>query len=193
MSGWIPIARNSFTLCCVGLVFSSCAAAIQGTSVTCTNAVLSRPISCRNCRMASRNGSDSMSPTVPPISTITTSTSAATLRAAALISLVTCGNHLHRFAQIIAAPLAMDDLLVDPAGGEIIALRQLGVREALVVAQIEIGLGAIVGDENFAVLERAHGARIDVQVRIELLQRHPQPAAFEQTPDGRRRNAFSER
>ncbi len=102
-------------------------------------------------------------------------------------------NHLHRFAQIIAAPLAMDDLLVDAAGGEIIALRQLGVREALVVAQIEIGLGAIVGDENFAVLKRAHGTRIHVQIRIELLQRHAQSAAFEQTPDGRRRNAFSER
>ena len=31
------MARSSFTLCWVGLVFSSCAAAIQGTSVTCTN------------------------------------------------------------------------------------------------------------------------------------------------------------
>ena len=102
-------------------------------------------------------------------------------------------NHLHRLAEIIAAPLAMDDLLVDSARGEIVALRELGVREALVVAQIEIGLGAVVGDEDFAVLERAHGAGIDVQVRIELLQRHAQPAAFEQTTDGRRRNAFSER
>ena len=45
------------------------------------------------------------------------------------------------------------------------------MREALVVAEVEIGLRAIVGDENFAVLERAHGARIDVQIRIELLQR----------------------
>ena len=32
---------SSFTLCCVGLVFSSRAAAIHGTSVTCTNSVLS--------------------------------------------------------------------------------------------------------------------------------------------------------
>ena len=32
----MPIARSSLTLCCVGLVFSSCAAAIHGTSVTCT-------------------------------------------------------------------------------------------------------------------------------------------------------------
>ena len=87
----MPSARSSFTLCCVGLVFSSCAAAIHGTSVTCTKMQLSLPFSCRICRIASRNGSDSMSPTVPPISTITTSTSSETLRTADLISLVTCG------------------------------------------------------------------------------------------------------
>ena len=37
------MARSSFTLCCVGLVFSSCAAAIHGTSVTWTKMQLSRP------------------------------------------------------------------------------------------------------------------------------------------------------
>ena len=43
--------------------------------------------------MASRNGSDSMSPTVPPISTMTTSALelAAACRMRALISSVTCG------------------------------------------------------------------------------------------------------
>ena len=34
MSGWIPIESSSFTECCVGLVLSSWAAAIQGTRVT---------------------------------------------------------------------------------------------------------------------------------------------------------------
>ncbi len=58
-------------------------------------------------------GSDSMSPTVPPISTIATSTSCATFFIAALISLVTWGIHLHRFAEIIAAPLLGDNLLVE--------------------------------------------------------------------------------
>ena len=49
------------------------------------------------------------------------------------------GNHLHGLAEVIAAALAGDDLLVDAAGGEVVALRELGVREALVVAEIEIG------------------------------------------------------
>ena len=104
------MARNSFTLCCVGLVFSSCAAAIHGTSVTWTNSVFSRPSSWRNWRIASRNGSDSISPTVPPISTITTSMadpSAAveTLFHSALDLIRDVRNHLHRLAQVIATAL----------------------------------------------------------------------------------------
>ena len=75
----------------------------------------------------------------------------------------------------------------------LLALRELGVREALVVTEVEIGLGAVVGDEDLAVLERAHGSRVDVEVRIEFLQRHPQPAAFQQTADGCRRDAFTKR
>ena len=64
---------------------------MKGTSVRWMKNALSRPISWRNCRMASRNGSDSMSPTVPPISVITTSCSADSLRMADLISSVMWG------------------------------------------------------------------------------------------------------
>ena len=53
-----------------------------------------RPASTGNCRIASRNGSDSMSPTVPPISVITTSTSwlSAISVIRFLISSVMCGT-----------------------------------------------------------------------------------------------------
>ncbi len=191
------MARSSFTLCWVGLVLSSCAAAIQGTSVTCTNSVFSRPSSCRSWRIASRNGSDSISPTVPPISQITTSAGDCSdgARHAAHGGLDLIGhvrNHLHGFSQVIAAPLARNDLLVDAPAGEVIGLRQRRVREALVVAQVEIGFGAIVGDEHLAVLERAHGAGIDVQVGIEFLQRDFEAAALEKTAEARRRDPFTQ-
>ena len=54
---------------------------------------LSRPTWLRNWRIASRNGRLSMSPTVPPISVMTTSTSSdcATRWMRRLISSVTCG------------------------------------------------------------------------------------------------------
>ena len=87
----MPISRISFTECCVGLVFSSPAVAMYGTSVTCTLIAFCGPTSTLSWRMASRNGSDSMSPTVPPISTIATSTPSAASRTRALISSVMCG------------------------------------------------------------------------------------------------------
>ncbi len=91
MSGWIPISMSSRTECCVGFVFISCVAAMNGTSVRWMKIALSRPTSWRNWRIASRNGSDSMSPTVPPISEMTTSWSGASRRTCALISSVMCG------------------------------------------------------------------------------------------------------
>ena len=87
----MPISRSFMTECCVGLVFSSPAAPMYGTSVTWTEMALVAPTSRRSCRMASRNGSDSMSPTVPPTSTISTSWPFAQSRMRALISSVTCG------------------------------------------------------------------------------------------------------
>jgi hypothetical protein len=48
--------------------------------------------------------------------------------------------------------------------------------EALVVPEVEVGLGAVVGDEHLAVLERAHRARVDVDVRVELDERDPEAA-----------------
>ncbi len=78
-------------------------------------------------------------------------------------------NHLHGFAEVIAAALARNDLFVDAAAGEIVGLAERRVGEAFVVAQVEIGLRAVVGDEDFAVLEGAHGAGVDVEIRIELL------------------------
>ena len=91
MSGWMPISRISFTECCVGLVLSSPAAPIHGTRVTCTLTALPGPSSSFSCRTASRKGSDSMSPTVPPISTIATSAPSVASRTRALISSVMCG------------------------------------------------------------------------------------------------------
>ena len=91
-SGWMPMDRRAATECWVGLVFSSPLGAMYGTSDTCRKNTLSRPTSWRTWRAASMNGSDSMSPTVPPISVMMTSTSGpAWARIRDLISSVMCG------------------------------------------------------------------------------------------------------
>jgi GTP cyclohydrolase II len=58
--------------------------------------------------------------------------------------------------------------LVDLARREVVALAHPHVGEALVVTEVEVGLGAVVGHEHLAVLERRHRAGIDVDVRVEL-------------------------
>ena len=81
-------------------------------------------------------------------------------------------DHLHRPAEVVPAPLFHDDGVVDLAGGEVVPPRHAGRDVAFVVPQIEVGLGAVVGHEDLAVLERAHRAGIDVDVGVHLDERH---------------------
>jgi hypothetical protein len=85
-SGWMPISRISLTECCVGFVLSSPAVGMNGTRVTWIESAFCQPASILSWRMASRNGSDSMSPAVPPISMMATSTPSAASRTRDLIS-----------------------------------------------------------------------------------------------------------
>jgi len=55
------------------------------------------------------------------------------------------------------------------------------VREALVVAKVEIRFRTIFSDEDFAVLKRTHSAGIDVEIRIALLKGDFETATFEET------------
>ena len=72
-SGDRPNPLNSLTPCCVGFVFCSPTTPRHGTSETCTRQKFSRFTWNWNCRRASKNTADSMSPTVPPTSTKQTS------------------------------------------------------------------------------------------------------------------------
>ena len=76
--------------------------------------------------MASRNGSDSISPTVPPISTITTSTSVGDFSDRGLDLIGDVRNHLHGLAEIIAAALFGENRFVDAAGGPVVVAGKLG-------------------------------------------------------------------
>ena len=58
---------------------------------------------------------------------------------------------------------------------------------------VEVGLGAVVGHEDLAVLERVHRARIHVEVRIELLHHHPETACREQVAETRCGESLAQR
>ncbi len=78
------------------------------------------------------------------------------------------GDDLHGLAQVVAPALFLQHRLVNLAGGEVVGLLHARFDETLIVAQIKVGFGAVVGDEHLAVLEGRHGARIHVDVRVEL-------------------------
>jgi hypothetical protein len=102
-------------------------------------------------------------------------------------------DDLYGRAQVVTAALLGDHTLVDATGREIAVARGHGAHEALVMAEVQVGLGAVGGDEHFAVLERAHGAWIDVDVRIQLHHADPEAARFENGAQRGCRDAFPER
>ena len=61
------------------------------------------------------------------------------------------------------------------------------------MSQVEVGLGAVVGDEHLAVLERAHGPGVDVEIGVELLDDHLETPALEQAPERSGRDALAQR
>src|SRR4029077_20551957 len=91
------------------------------------------------------------------------------------------GDDLGGLAEENAAALFGENGFVDAAGGPVIVSGKLGVGEALVVAEVKIGLRGVFGDKDFAVLKGAHGTGIDVQVRIAFLQGDFETATFEET------------
>ena len=103
------------------------------------------------------------------------------------------GNDLNRTAQVIAPALLRNDGLVNFTSGHIGTLGQVDVNKAFIMAQIQVRLRAVVRHEHFAVLVRAHGSRINIDIGIELLHRNLIAPALQQTPQGSCRNAFPQR
>jgi hypothetical protein len=102
-------------------------------------------------------------------------------------------NDLHRRAQIITAPLALDDGLVDAALRDIVGLTAGDAGEALIMAQVEIGLRAVVRHIDFAMLIGRHRARINVQIGIELAGADLVAACLQQRAERCCHEAFTKR
>ena len=60
------------------------------------------------------------------------------------------------------------------------------------MTEVEVGLVTVLGDEDLAVLKRAHGARVDVEVRIGLLHGHLVATRLEKATERSRSNALTQ-
>ncbi len=101
-------------------------------------------------------------------------------------------DHLDGAPEEVAPALLLDHRAVDAPGRRVGALREALVDEALVVAEVEVGLAPVLGDEDLAVLARVHGARVDVDVGVELAHRDPQAPALEEPAEGGGGEALAE-
>jgi len=61
------------------------------------------------------------------------------------------------------------------------------------MAEVKVALGAVLGHEHLAVLVGRHGARVDVDVGVELLQLNIEAAGDKQAADRCRRNPLTKR
>ena len=102
------------------------------------------------------------------------------------------GNDLDGRAEIVAAAFLGEDLLVDAAGGDVVLARRRPAGEAFVVTEVEVGLGAVVGDEHLAVLIRRHRPGVDVKIGVELAQPHLVAARLQQRAECRRCETLAE-
>jgi len=60
------------------------------------------------------------------------------------------------------------------------------------LAQVQVRLRAVIGDEHLAVLKGAHGAGVHIEIGVELLVFHPEAPLLQQPPQGRRADALSQ-
>ena len=88
------------------------------------------------------------------------------------------GDDLNGPTQIVSAALSSDDFGIDATRGEIVVLGHAGIGKTLVVTQVQICLGAVGGDEDLTMLNRAHGAWIHVDVGVHLQEIDLETAGF---------------
>ena len=103
------------------------------------------------------------------------------------------GDDLDRLAQVVATAFLVDDALIDASRRHVVGTRRLDVGEALIVAQVQVGLVAIDGDIAFAVLIGVQRPWVDVDVGVKLLAGHAIAAGEQQAGNARGDNALTQR
>lgn len=90
------------------------------------------------------------------------------------------GDHLDGGAKVLPLALAGDDAAVDSAAGVVAVAVADHVGKALVVPEVQVRLGPVVGHIDLAVLVGGHRAWVHIQIGVELLHRDTVAVRLEQ-------------
>ena len=88
------------------------------------------------------------------------------------------GNDLNCGAQVVPPALTVQYRPVDLAGGDGAVAGEILVYKPLVVAQVQICLGAVLGDKDLSMLIGTHGAGVYINIGIKFLVSHPDAPLF---------------
>ena len=102
-------------------------------------------------------------------------------------------NDLHGLAKEIATALFLDDVLIDTARRYVIGLRCGHTGEALVMTEVEVGLGTILGNIALAMLVGVERAGVDIDIRVKFLVGDRIATSLEQTCQRGGNNALAKR
>ncbi len=87
-------------------------------------------------------------------------------------------------AQKVAAPFFGYQVEIDLSSGEVGGPGQFNVDESFVVPQIKVGLTAVLGHKDFAVLVGGHCPGVDVEIRVQFDDGDGESPAFKDASDG---------
>ena len=77
-------------------------------------------------------------------------------------------NNLHGSPEVIATALLGDNFFVDTTSRVVTRATALNRGKTLIMTEVKIGFSTIIGDIHFAMLERAHGSWIYIDVGVQF-------------------------
>ena len=102
-------------------------------------------------------------------------------------------DNLNGRTEIVTATLTLNDGRINAACRDVIRLARRNACEALIVAEIEVGFCAVIGDVDLAMLTWAHRSGIDVKIRVKFTQSDFVAPRLKQCPKRRGRDTFAQR
>ena len=81
-------------------------------------------------------------------------------------------DDLHGSAQVIPFTLFGNNGMIYFPGGKVIDFAHFGMGETLIVTQVKIGFGSIIGHKHLAMLKGIHRSRIHIYIGIQFLDGH---------------------
>ena len=100
-------------------------------------------------------------------------------------------NNLYSPSAIVTAAFLLKNRPVNLTSCYIGVFIQALVDEALIMSQIKVGLGTVIGNKNLSVLYRVHSTGVDIDVRIEFLHGYFVSTRFQKTSQGCGGNSFA--